>query len=72
MKFLRGQTHDPKARVLAEHAGNAGLFIDLKDSITFVQMYLNKGKIRNGRFLEEETIDSLLQDQTRKKMAIVL
>lgn len=71
-EVLRGQTHDPKARVLAEHAGNAGLFIDLKDSITFVQMYLNKGKIRNGRFLEEETIDSLLQDQTPKKMAIVL
>ena len=66
-EVLRGQTHDPKARVLAEHAGNAGLFIELKDSITFVQMYLNKGKIRNGRFLEEETIDSLLQDHTPEK-----
>ena len=66
-EVLRGQTHDPKARVLAEHAGNAGLFIDLNDSITFVQMYLNKGKISNGRFLEEETIDSLLQDQTPER-----
>ncbi len=30
-------------------------------------MYLNKWKISNGRFLEEETIDSLLQDQTPER-----
>lgn len=63
-EVLRGITHDPKARVLAEHAGNAGLFIDLEDSIKFVEMYLNKGKTANGRFLEERTIQALLQDQT--------
>lgn len=63
-EVLRGITHDPKARVLAEHAGNAGLFIDLEDSIKFVKMYLDKGKTANGQFLEERTIQELLQDQT--------
>ncbi len=53
-EVLRGITHDPKARVLAEHAGNAGLFIDLEDSIKFVKMYLDKGKTANGQFLEEK------------------
>ena len=48
-EVLRGITHDPKARVLAEHAGNAGLFIDLEDSIKFVKMYLDKGKTANGQ-----------------------
>ena len=66
-EVLRGVTHDPKARVLAEHAGNAGLFLDLEDSITFVKMYLNLGKAENGRFLEEQTIRSLLQDHTPTK-----
>ncbi|OJG82656.1 beta-lactamase [Enterococcus ratti] len=63
-EILRGITHDPKARILAEHAGNAGLFIDLEDSIKFAKMYLNLGKTKNGRFLEEKTIQSLLKDQT--------
>ncbi len=66
-EILRGVTHDPKARILAEHAGNAGLFIDLEDSIKFVNMYLNKGKTTNGRFLEERTIQALLKDQTPHK-----
>ncbi|MGM9903235.1 MAG: serine hydrolase domain-containing protein [Enterococcus sp.] len=63
-ELIHGITHDPKARVLAEHAGNAGLFINLADSIKFVQMYLQYGTIKEGRFLEEKTIRSLLEDQT--------
>ena len=51
---MRGITHDPKARVLAEHAGNAGLFIDLEDSIKFVKMYLDKGKTANGQFFRRK------------------
>lgn len=66
-EVLRGITHDPKARVLAEHAGNAGLFIDLKDSLSFIEMYLNKGLVKDGRFFEEQTIEALLQDQTPEK-----
>lgn len=66
-EVLRGITHDPKARILAEHAGNAGLFLDLEDSISFVQMYLAKGKVNGGQFLTTQTIESLLQDHTPEK-----
>lgn len=65
---LCGQTHDPKARVLAEHAGNAGLFTNLADLLKFTQMYLNEGRLPDGRtFLQRETIAQLYQDQTPNK-----
>lgn len=60
---LQGETHDPKARILKEEAGNAGLFTNLSDLETFVQMYLNWG----SDYLKKETIAKLLSDQTPKK-----
>jgi CubicO group peptidase (beta-lactamase class C family) len=65
--LIRGQTHDPKAFVLAEHAGNAGLFTNLTDLKKFVWMYLNEGAYQSSRVLKRETIDSLLVDQTPNK-----
>ncbi|MBO0474458.1 hypothetical protein IGL98_001318 [Enterococcus sp. DIV0840] len=62
--LIRGQTHDPKAFVLAEHAGNAGLFTNLTDLKKFTAMYLNEGKYQTTRVLEKNTIRSLLDDQT--------
>ncbi|MGX7244778.1 serine hydrolase domain-containing protein [Enterococcus quebecensis] len=62
--LIRGQTHDPKAFILAEHAGNAGLFTNLKDIKKFVTMYLNEGMYKTNRVLEKMTIQSLLLDQT--------
>ncbi|MHC5249841.1 serine hydrolase domain-containing protein [Enterococcus sp. LJL90] len=62
--ILKGVTHDPKARVLAEHAGNAGLFTILGDVSKFVEMYLNFGETESGQFLKKSTITGLLQDQT--------
>lgn len=35
--LLKGQVHDPKARILGAHAGSAGLFASLQDLITFTQ-----------------------------------
>ncbi|MFV0557601.1 MAG: serine hydrolase domain-containing protein [Enterococcus sp.] len=64
---LRGVTHDPKARVLAEHAGNAGLFTNLDDLTTFVKMYLNFGRSGEQSFLKETTIAALFGDQTPTK-----
>lgn len=58
--ILQGVTHDPKARVLKEEAGNAGLFTNLADLEIFAQMYLAKGK----DYLKKETIAMLLRDQT--------
>ncbi|MEI5989104.1 serine hydrolase domain-containing protein [Enterococcus crotali] len=62
--LIRGQTHDPKAFVLAEHAGNAGLFTNLTDLKKFTAMYLNEGMSQTTRVLEKKTIRSLLDDQT--------
>lgn len=36
-----GQVHDPKAQVLGNHTGSAGLFSTLKDLETFLNYYLN-------------------------------
>lgn len=66
--LIRGQTHDPKALVLAEHAGNAGLFSNLTDLKKFVKMYLNEGVSQSIQFLKKETIESLLSDQTPDKI----
>lgn len=59
-QVLRGITHDPKARVLASHAGNAGLFANMADLIKFCQMYLAYG----ADYLQKATVRMLLQDQT--------
>ncbi|WP_438714619.1 serine hydrolase domain-containing protein [Enterococcus sp. AZ109] len=63
-EVLRGITHDPKARVLAEHAGNAGLFTNMSDLKKFTEMYLNFGSVNGKIYLQESTIAFLLSDQT--------
>lgn len=65
--LIRGQTHDPKAFVLAEHAGNAGLFTNLTDLKKFISMYLNNGQFQGNKVLERHTLYSLLLDQTPDK-----
>jgi CubicO group peptidase (beta-lactamase class C family) len=62
--LIRGQTHDPKAFVLAEHAGNAGLFTNVADLKHFVQMYLNQGCYHSKQILKPATVQALLKDQT--------
>lgn len=62
--LLKGVTHDPKARVLAEHAGNAGLFASLSDLEKFTEMYLNYGKVNGESFMKRSTIENLLADWT--------
>lgn len=61
---LKGVTHDPKARTLAEHAGNAGLFTNLADLQKFITMLLNEGRVGDEQSLQATTIKGLLQDQT--------
>lgn len=62
--LIRGEVHDPKAFVLKEHCGSAGLFSSLKDCLTFAQMMLNKGENNGVRVLEEKTVEGLLADWT--------
>lgn len=59
-QILKGITHDPKARVLESHAGNAGLFTTLADLTRFVRMYLAGG----AGYLKATTISALYQDHT--------
>lgn len=59
-QILRGVTHDPKARILRESAGNAGLFTTLADMGRFSEMLLAWG----GDYLQQSTLQQLLQDQT--------
>ncbi len=62
-QILKGITHDPKARVLGPHAGNAGLFTTLADLTRFVRMYLANG----AGYFKETTIPTLFQDHTPHK-----
>lgn len=55
--LTRGLTHDPKARILAEHAANAGLFTTIDDLKNFVQMYFGQISL-----LQRKTILSLLNN----------
>lgn len=60
--ILKGMTHDPKARILGAHAGNAGLFTTIDDLARFVQMYLQGGMSEGKAFLKESTIHALCSD----------
>ena len=62
---IRGAVHDPKAFVLGENCGSAGLFSTIEDCLIFSQMILNCGQLPDGStYLKEDTIHSLLQDWT--------
>ena len=61
---LKGITHDPKARVLGKHAGNAGLFSTIDDLTQFVQMMLKKGRTATQSFLSADILERLYLDHT--------
>lgn len=65
-QVLHGTTHDPKARILAEHAGNAGLFTTIDDLTNFAQVFLQNGKFNGQEFLKAETVANLIHDWTDK------
>lgn len=60
--LIQGEVHDPKAFVLGENCGSAGLFASLDDLITFSKWML--GQIKNEQVLHEKTITKLFSDQT--------
>lgn len=59
-QVLRGTVHDPKARILGEHAGNAGLFSNVADLEAFVWMYAHGGE----GYISREVLQATQQDQT--------
>lgn len=64
--IIRGDVHDPKAYILGDHCGSAGLFSTLTDCLTFSQVILNRGELNGKRILNEKTVLSLLKDWTLK------
>ncbi|WP_056967381.1 serine hydrolase domain-containing protein [Liquorilactobacillus sucicola] len=60
--LICGQVHDPKANIIGERCGSAGLFMSLYDLIKFSLWML--GSSSNKRVLHEETIAHLFNDQT--------
>lgn len=58
--LLRGQVHDPKAAILKEHCGSAGLFASLDDVTTFSQWFLSN----RDDVVSSQTRDLLQTDQT--------
>lgn len=63
--LIQGEVHDPKAFVLKEHCGSAGLFMTLNDLIKFAQWILG---ITSNLLLKTETIDSLFKDWTTHQL----
>ncbi|WP_409022294.1 serine hydrolase domain-containing protein [Dellaglioa sp. P0083] len=60
--LLKGIVHDPKARILKEHCGSAGLFSTVSDLLRFMQWFMSDGPERP--VLRPETTKMLFSDQT--------
>ncbi len=62
--LIQGEVHDPKASVLKEHCGSAGLFSTLEDTMKFTEMMLKRGNVNSHMYLQKRTINSLALDYT--------
>jgi beta-glucosidase-like glycosyl hydrolase/CubicO group peptidase (beta-lactamase class C family) len=56
-QLVRGYVHDEGAALFGGISGNAGLFSTANDLAKLFQMWLNKGKYGDERFLSEETVN---------------
>lgn len=57
MQHLRGDVHDPGSSLFGGVAGHAGLFSDVGDMASLLQMLLNGGTFKGKRYLKESTIN---------------
>lgn len=60
--LICGKVHDPKAYILGEHCGSAGLFMSLHDLVKFTQWFMSNEE--NKHILNNKTIDDFFKDQT--------
>ena len=58
-KPLKGEVHDPLARIQGGVSGNAGLFSSASDLAKFVSMLLGKGQAGNTRILSAQSIEKM-------------
>lgn len=66
--YIRGHVHDENAHFLGGVSGNAGVFSNLSDMITFAQMLSLRGEVPasagSGRYLSRRMFDLAVQDYT--------
>lgn len=66
--YIRGHVHDENAHFLGGVSGNAGVFSNLSDMITFAQMLSLRGEIPSsvggGRYLSRRMFELAVQDYT--------
>ena len=55
-RWLQGEVHDPRARLLGGVAGHAGLFSTADDLAVFARMLLKRGNHQGRAFLMESTV----------------
>src|SRR5437899_8294749 len=57
--LLRGEAHDPRARLLGGVAGHAGMFSTAADLARICRMLLNRGTLEGHRILDPATASSI-------------
>jgi uncharacterized protein YbbC (DUF1343 family)/CubicO group peptidase (beta-lactamase class C family) len=57
--WLRGQVHDPRARLLGGVAGHAGMFSTARDLARLCQLLVNEGSLDGRRWLRPQTIRAM-------------
>lgn len=66
--YIRGHVHDENAHFLGGVSGNAGVFSNLSDMITFAQMLSLRGEVPasagSGRYLSRRMFELAVQDYT--------
>jgi uncharacterized protein YbbC (DUF1343 family)/CubicO group peptidase (beta-lactamase class C family) len=57
--WLRGQVHDPRARLLGGVAGHAGMFSTARDLARVCQLLVNEGSLDGQLWLRPETVRAM-------------
>jgi uncharacterized protein YbbC (DUF1343 family)/CubicO group peptidase (beta-lactamase class C family) len=70
--MLRGDPHDPRARLLGGVAGHAGIFSTAADLAKICRMLLNGGALDGQRILEAATVRSMWEMQPEVRGARTL
>ncbi|KRL08379.1 serine hydrolase domain-containing protein [Liquorilactobacillus hordei] len=60
--LIQGIVHDPKANILREHCGSAGLFMSMEDLVKFSRWLLSEGSRK--KFFKTDMVNKLFKDQT--------
>lgn len=63
-RMLRGEVHDPTARLMGGVAGHAGLFSSSADLARFARMMVNGGRVEGRQFLSPQSMALLTESQS--------